>query len=148
MFGFHFELGAAGKFAGGALEGLSALRHMPGVHGRCEQPPPQFEQLGSQGIAKPYIPSPHYLSSAWLEAVKDQVEWAKRHMSAGTSKFLCLDRTFRVAKYVRCADGKQAHKCVMLVYNEKAVVLGQYFNHFNAGGGGCFTQDCCQIQGW
>ena len=114
---------------------LHASKQQPGQQTRLDaghpptQPPPQFEQLGSKGFAKPYIPSPQYLSSAWLEAVKDQVKWAEQHVSAGTGKFLCLDHTFRVAKYVRRADGKQAHKCVLTVYNERAKVLGQYFTH-------------------
>lgn len=32
------------------------------------QPPPHFEQLGTKGLAKPYIPSPQYTSGTWLEA--------------------------------------------------------------------------------
>ena len=114
---------------------LHASKQQPGQQPKVDaghppkQPPPQFEQLGSAGFAKPYIPSPQYLSSAWLEAVKPQLEWAKRHMSAVTGKFICLDHTFRVAKYVRRRDGKQAYKCVLTVYNELGLVLGQYFTY-------------------
>ena len=50
-------------------------------------------------------------------------------MSAVTGKFICLDHTFRVAKYVRRRDGKQAYKCVLTVYNELGLVLGQYFTY-------------------
>ena len=32
--------------------------------------PPQFDQLGVAGLAKPYIPSGQYVSAAWLEAVQ------------------------------------------------------------------------------
>ena len=51
---------------------LPASKQQPGQPTRLDaghpptQPPPQFEQLGSKGFAKPYIHSPQYLSSAWL----------------------------------------------------------------------------------
>lgn len=43
--------------------------------------PPQLDQLGVAGLAKPYVPSGQYLSGAWLEAVQPVAQWAKRHMS-------------------------------------------------------------------
>ena len=38
--------------------------------------PPQFDQLGVAGLAKPYIPSGQYVSAAWLEAVQPVVKTA------------------------------------------------------------------------
>ena len=44
-------------------------------------------------------------------------------------KCLCLDHTLGSAKYVRTADGRQAYKCILTLYNEHGLVLGQYFTH-------------------
>ena len=36
-----------------------------------------------------------------------------------------MDHTLKLAKHIRRADGKQAYKCVLTVYNELGQVLGQ-----------------------
>ena len=109
-----------------------AIAKQPGQQQRIDQqrgPPEQYDLLDTGGPGKPYIPSGQYFSGAWQEAVKPVVKWAKNHMALITSKFLCLDHTFRTAKYVRHSDGTQSYKCVLTVYTEMGQVMGQYFTH-------------------
>lgn len=63
----------------------------------------------AMSLAKPYIPCSQYLIGAWLEAVQPVVQWAKLHMSAVKGKTLCMDHTFKLAKYMVMAS---KHTCV------------------------------------
>lgn len=106
----------------GQQQRVDEVLHPPGA-------PAQFHQLGTGGLGKPYIPCGQYLTGAWLEAVQHVVKWAKNHMALITSRCLCLDHTFRTAKYVRHSNGSQSYKCVLTAYTEVGQVMGQYFTH-------------------
>ena len=50
----------------------------------------------------------HRTQRPWLEVYSGKFDFAKCHMSTLTGNFLCLDHTFRTAKYVRNTDGSRA----------------------------------------
>ena len=91
--------------------------------------PPQFPQFGHASIAKQYLSSGQYCSTVWLEWVRDRASYAQRLMSTVLGRFLCCDHTFRVAKYVRKADGSKAYLAVLSFTNEFGEIVAYYFTH-------------------
>lgn len=100
-----------------------------------------FGQLGDGSVIKPYVASGQYLSTLWLKVMQKHVEAARLAMSAIKGRFWCTDHTFKIAKFVRDADGYQHYLAVLTIMNELGEVVAQFFTHTTP----CLRsrRDCC-----
>ena len=92
-------------------------------------PPPQFPRFGDVSQAKQYLSSPQYCSTVWLNWVSGRLSYAQCLMSTVLGRFLCCDHTFRLAKYVRKADGSRSYLAVLSFKNEFGQIAAYFFTH-------------------
>ena len=100
-------------------------------------PPPQLqlsqqrqgtpEPFSRDGTYSGYLPTKQWLSTVWLDANRGRAQLAKRHMSTMGGRFLCMDHTFKCAKYIRDAQQQPQYKAVLTVMNEFSQIMAQWF---------------------
>lgn len=111
-----------------------AYRQKPGLQTRLDLPatsgaPPEFGQFGSASFHKPYLSSSQWCAGVWLAAHRTTASFANRYTASRLGQYLCLDHTFRLAKYIRNADGTQAYLALLSVKNEYGEVVAYWFTH-------------------
>ena len=63
----------------------------------------------------------------WLEVHRALADFADRYIASCLGDFLCLDHTFRIAKYIRHPDDSQSYLAVLSIKNERGQLVGYWF---------------------